>query len=462
MSRQKLKFFCDAASVQFSLGCTSHRNFKLLIPLQPAVINVNLNTKPSFVLSNSTRHPLCVPLSSTISQRFLHVNNQKRNPDLTILSEADHQSLAVRFVSACPEPVQPYLRLMRIDRPIGTWLVFLPCAWSITLASPAGQLPDLKTLILFGLGSFFMRGAGCIINDMWDKDFDSKVERTKLRPIANNQVTRFKALCFLSIPLSISFSILLTFNWNTIGLGVCSLAPCVIYPLAKRFTYWPQAFLGITQGWGILIAWSEIYGSLTWPTLALYTSGVFWTMTYDTIYSCQVFALLCLCYLICLVFNWGAVMGWSAVCNTFQWAMVSMYITSIAWTLLYDTIYAFQDIEDDLKVGVKSTAIKFGESTKYWLAGFGSIVVGGLTTTGILCDQPWLYYLGVAGFAAHLSHQVWSVNLKDGNQCGEKFRSNRNLGLIFWGIIVLSNLIKIQTDESEVSDNQTPQKNVNS
>lgn len=155
--------------------------------------------------------------------------------------------------------------------------------------------------------------------------------------------------------------------------------------------------LGITQGWGILIAWSETHGALSWPTLSLFASGIFWTMTYDTIYS-------------------------------------------------------YQDIDDDLRIGVKSTAIKFGENTKYWLAGFGACTTGGLLATGFLCDQTLLYFGGVTAFAAHLAHQIWSVNLKDGEDCGRKFRSNRNLGLLLWMVIVASNLLKKDNKEDEDKD----------
>jgi 4-hydroxybenzoate polyprenyltransferase len=336
-----------------------------------------------------------VPPLFRLSGRQIPTNNStasihcdpKKSSSEHLIETSETITLPVRIVAALPAVIQPYLRLMRMDRPIGNWLVFLPCAWSITLATPAGQLPDPKMLALFAMGSFFMRGAGCTINDMWDKDFDSRVERTKDRPLACGQVTRFKALCFLSIPLSISLAILLTFNWNTIILGVCSMIPCIAYPLMKRVTYWPQAFLGITQNWGIMIAWSATLGNLDWPVLALYSSGVLWTMTYDTIYS-------------------------------------------------------HQDIEDDLKIGVKSTAIKFGDHTKYWLAGFTSVLTTGLLTTGFLCDQTWPYYLGVGIFTAHLGHQILTVNLNSREDCGKKFRSNRNLGLIFWGAILAANLLK--------------------
>jgi 4-hydroxybenzoate polyprenyltransferase len=304
------------------------------------------------------------------------------------------------IVDASPLSLQPYLKLIRFDRPIGTWLLFLPCAWSISLAAPAGHLPDPCMLALFALGSFSMRAAACTINDMWDKDYDARVERTKDRPLACGQISQFRALTFLALPLSASLGILLTFNWNTVALGACSMFPCIIYPLMKRITYWPQAFLGITLNWGVMIAWSAIHGSLDLTGLTLYTSCVLWTM-------------------------------------------------------IYDTIYSHQDKADDIQVGVKSTALKFGNHTKHWLAGFTTGVAGGLVTAGVMCNQPWTYYAGVCVVAAHLANQIHSVDLNDADSCARTFRSNRNLGLIFWAFIVGSGLLMASDSDKKMVHSDT-------
>lgn len=292
---------------------------------------------------------------------------------------------AKAIVDASPLPLQPYLRLIRLDRPIGTWLLFLPSAWSLCLATPVGELPDARLIALFGLGSFMMRSAGCTVNDMWDKDFDAEVARTRGRPIACGEISRLNALLFLSLPLSASLAILLTLNSNTILLGFGAVLPCVVYPLMKRVTYWPQAFLGLT-------------------------------------------------------FNYGVLMGWCAVRGALEWPVLPLYISCIAWTLVYDTIYGFQDRKDDQRIGVKSTALRFGVNTRLWLSGFTSIVTSGLVTTGIMCDQAWPYYAGVGLFTAHLAHQIYTVDLSCPEDCGQKFRSNRNIGLAFWALIIAGGL----------------------
>lgn len=185
--------------------------------------------------------------------------------------------------------ITPYAQLMRMDRPIGSWLLFWPCSWSIALSAPAGALPDLKMLALFGLGAFIMRGAGCTINDMWDKDIDAKVERTKNRPLVSGQISQLDALIFLSGQLSVGLMILTQLNWPSIVLGASSLGLVVIYPLMKRITYWPQLMLGMTFNWGALLGWCATQGTVNWAVcLPLYAAGVSWTIVYDTIYAHQV------------------------------------------------------------------------------------------------------------------------------------------------------------------------------
>lgn len=354
----------------------------------------NIYCMSSLVPVSLKRHPHhLVNVNSMLVNQVSAIHHQQPDGD----KQAQHVFILSPkgLFNASPESWKPYLNLMRLDRPIGTWLLFLPCTWSISLAAAPGCFPDYTMLALFALGSFFMRGAGCTINDMWDKDIDAKVTRTKDRPLAAGQLTNFKALTFLGLQLSVSLAILLTMNWNTILLGTFAMVPVVIYPLMKRITYWPQIFLGLTFNWGAFMGWCAVQGS---PNLD-----------------------------VCL----------------------PLYVSGIAWTLLYDTIYAHQDKNDDIMIGVKSTALKLGENTKPWLLGFGSVMVGGLTTVGILCEQTLPYYLGVSGIAAHLLYQIVTVDLNDGDDCAEKFRSNRNLGIMFWIAIMTGNLLKREKNEEQ-------------
>ncbi|GER56848.1 4-hydroxybenzoate octaprenyltransferase [Striga asiatica] len=211
-----------------------------------------------------------------------------------------------------PEKARPYARLARLNNQIGTWLLAWPCM-SITMAAAPGSLPDVKMMMLFGTGALLLRGAGCTVNDLLDRDIDTKVERTRLRPIASGVLSPFQGTCFLGFQLILGLGILLQLNNFSRVLGASSLLLVFSYPLMKRLTFWPQAYLGLTFNWGALLGWAAVKGSLD-PTvvLPLYASGVF-------------------------------------------------------WTLIYDTIYAHQDKEDDVKVGVKSTALRFGDSTKEWI-----------------------------------------------------------------------------------------------
>ncbi|KAK7103030.1 hypothetical protein V1264_021162 [Littorina saxatilis] len=294
------------------------------------------------------------------------------------------------ILEASPPSFQPYLRLIRFDKPIGTLLLLWPCSWSIALAADPGHLPDPWMLTLFGAGAFFMRGAGCIINDMWDRDFDKKVERTKQRPLASGELTHFQALVFLASQLSVSLGILLQLNTYSILLGASSMLLVVMYPLAKRYTYWPQIMLGFT-------------------------------------------------------FNFGALLGWSAVQGSVDWGVcLPLYASGIMWTLIYDTIYAHQDKYDDMLIGVKSTALKLGDQTKPWLAGFSSMMIGCLTATGVMCDQTWPYYAGVAVVAAHLTRQLYTVDLNNADDCASKFRSNSKLGVVLFLSIVAGTLLRSQ------------------
>ncbi len=284
-----------------------------------------------------------------------------------------------------PPDTRPYLRLARADRPIGTWLLLLPCWWSIALATPSW--PDAGIFILFALfagGSLVMRGAGCTINDIIDRDYDARVARTATRPIASGQISVPKAALFLGLQLLLGLGILLQFNTFAVALGAGSLILVVLYPFMKRITYWPQLFLGFTFNWGALLGWAAVKGDLGAPAVALYAAGVF-------------------------------------------------------WTLGYDTIYAHQDKDDDSLIGIKSTALKFGAATRPWLVGFYGVTVVLMALAGFLAGLSWPFYLGLALGALHLAWQSKTVNITDPRNCLAKSKSNRDFGLI-----VLAGIIAAQ------------------
>ncbi|MCC3303429.1 4-hydroxybenzoate octaprenyltransferase [Sneathiella sp. HT1-7] len=294
-----------------------------------------------------------------------------RRPD-KIIDDASKQNWVDLYA---PEGLQPYMKLSRLDRPIGTWLLLLPCLWSIALAAPAGDLPNIWYFILFSIGALVMRGAGCTLNDIADRDFDGKVERTKKRPIPSGQVTLFQAIFWLGLQCLIGLIILLQFNLFAILLGAASLVLVAIYPFAKRFTYWPQFFLG-------------------------------------------------------LAFNYGALLGWAAVKGGLEIAPIIMYLGGIAWTLGYDTIYAHQDKEDDVLIGVKSTALKFGADTYRWMIGFYIAIFLALLLSGYFTGLTLPFYIFMAGAGAHLVWQIRSLDINNADLCLLLFKSNKVFGLI--------------------------------
>ena len=281
-----------------------------------------------------------------------------------------------------PAPARPYFRLARFDRPIGTWLLLLPCWWGIALAS--NGFPDLWLIALFGIGALVMRGAGCTINDMADRDFDLKVARTADRPLASGAVSLFQAFLFLGLLLAVGLAVLLQLNPYTVVMGVLALPLVVTYPFMKRITYWPQSWLGLTFNWGALMGWAAVRGELAAPAVALYVAGIFWTLSYDT-------------------------------------------------------IYAHQDKADDLLVGVKSSALRLGEGTRPWLFGFSSMAILLMGGAGYSAGLAWPFYVGLAGGAAHLFWQAGTVRIDDPKDCLRKFKSNRDFGLI-----VLAGMIAAQ------------------
>jgi len=282
-----------------------------------------------------------------------------------------------------PPFARPYLRLARLDRPIGSWLLLMPCWWSVGLAGMrVEQFPSLWHVVLFFIGAFAMRGAGCTWNDLVDRNLDRLVERTRSRPIPSGQVTVAEATAFMVAQALIGFLVLIQFNRFTVFTGLASLLVVAIYPFMKRITYWPQIVLGLAFSYGALMGWPAAFGRLDWPAIVLYAG-------------------------------------------------------SISWVIGYDTIYAHQDREDDLLIGIKSTALLFGENTRPMLAGFysGAVVLIGIA--GLTAGGRLIFVLGLIAFAAHLAWQVVRLDVNDSAHCLKLFKSNRNAGLILFGAMLL-------------------------
>jgi 4-hydroxybenzoate polyprenyltransferase len=294
-----------------------------------------------------------------------------------------------------PIATRPYLRLSRADRPIGTWLLLLPCWWGLALAMLYNQrvsMFDLWIAVGCAIGAWLMRGAGCTWNDITDRDIDDKVERTRSRPIPSGQVTVRGAVIWMCVQALLAFGILLTFNTAAIGLGILALLPVCIYPFAKRFTWWPQVFLGFAFNWGALLAWTAHTGRLEAPAVVLYLAG-------------------------------------------------------IAWTLFYDTIYAHQDTEDDALIGVKSTARLFGDATAQWLRRFLMATVGLMGLAVIFAVLPQASVLAVVialggpwAMGWHMAWQLRGLDTSDSAKLLQLFRANRDTGIIpllFFGAALL-------------------------
>lgn len=274
-----------------------------------------------------------------------------------------------------PAVALPYLRLARFDRPAGAWLLLFPCWWSLLLAQVAlGQsTPNLWYMLLFALGAFVMRGAGCTYNDIVDRDFDARVARTAARPIPSGQVSVRAAYLFTSLLCVVGLAVLLQFNATTVGLGASSLLLVALYPFAKRYTNWPQLVLGLT-------------------------------------------------------FKWGALVGWTAVTGHMHAAALALYAGCVCWTIAYDTIYAHQDKDDDAVIGLKSTALHFGTRTPRWLTLFyaGAVLLWALAA--ILAGAHWPFWLALAATAAHLAWQVATLDTADPDNCLVRFKANRTVG----------------------------------
>ena len=314
-----------------------------------------------------------------------HSLNSRKKNDLQFdkVADADEKNWIDSFF---PKWTVPYLRLSRADRPAGTWLLLIPCWWGILLAASeknnAGlHMSDIWLIIACAIGAFLMRGAGCTWNDILDKNFDKLVKRTKLRPIPSGQITVLKALLWMIIQSLLALIILLTFNKLSIFIAISSLILVSIYPLAKRFTWWPQLFLGLTFNWGVLVGYSASKGNISLAAIIVYIAGIF-------------------------------------------------------WTLFYDTIYALQDIKDDTNIGVKSTARLFGDNVKIWLIGF-LLIFWLLTTVGFLFNtinhstaKIIIIFLGTTILLTHLVNQVARLDVESTKSCLNTFRSNKIAGLI--------------------------------
>ena len=295
-----------------------------------------------------------------------------------------------------PAPARPYARLMRLDRPIGTWLLLFPCWWGLALGTLAQDRVLLWYMALFAIGAMVMRGAGCTWNDITDREFDAKVARTRTRPIPSGQVKLRQAFVFLGFELLAGLAILLAvarlggppFNWFAVWLGAASLLLVCIYPLMKRVTYWPQIFLGLAFNYGALLGWAAVNASLevsVWPG------------------------------------------GWPAIL---------LYLGGIAWTLGYDTIYAHQDKEDDALIGLKSTALKLGDKTRPFLFGFYALAVALIFYAGWLMGLGPVFWVFLALAAVQLAWQAARVSLDNPADCLKKFKSNRLFGwLVLAGLI---------------------------
>ncbi len=293
---------------------------------------------------------------------------------------ADRQS---GWVERLPGRWRDFATLARWDRPIGTWLLLLPCWWGQALA---GGLPDPLLMLLFALGAVAMRGAGCTINDLADREFDRRVARTRNRPLASGRIGPREAVLFVAAQSLVGLCVLAALNRTAALVAVASVPLVILYPFMKRFTYWPQAFLGIT-------------------------------------------------------FNWGALVGYTAATGTLDAAALTLYAAGFFWTLGYDTIYAHQDKEDDALIGVRSTALLLGDATPGWLVGFYGAALALLAMAGILAGKGILFVLALPAIAWLLLRQVRGLRLGDAGDCLQRFRANRDVGLAIFLALLIGSLV---------------------
>ena len=284
------------------------------------------------------------------------------------------------FIGALPPRLRPYASLMRLDRPIGSWLLYWPCAWSVALAGVGGRW-DL--FLWLALGAFAMRSAGCVYNDIVDRELDRQVERTQLRPLASRRVSVRYAWLLIVLLSLLGLTVLLQLKWTAALVALASLAPVAAYPFMKRITWWPQAWLGI-------------------------------------------------------VFSWGALVGWPAVTGTLDWPTFLLWFGSIAWVVGYDTLYAIQDKEDDALVGVKSSARRLGNKAPLGIGIFYAIAFAAWAAAIWSVRPDWIALVALLPAALHLVNQALRADPNDGELALRLFRSNRTCGLlVFFAMLVV-------------------------
>lgn len=306
--------------------------------------------------------------------------------DPQALKPAD--AIAHDWADRAPPRVQPYLRLMRLDRPIGTWLLYWPCVLGLSLGAMAGDRPfstmrDWWLIVLFGIGSIVMRGAGCTYNDIIDRDIDAQVARTRTRPIPSGAVTVKQAWLFLFAQCVLGLLILLQLNLTSIVLGAASLLLIAAYPFMKRITWWPQAWLGLT-------------------------------------------------------FNWGALLGFAAIADNIDIADIMLCAGLFFWTLGYDTIYAHQDKDDDALIGVKSTALLLGKNSRDWILGFYAASFTLIVAAGFAEHAGWTFVLLMLAAGAHMLWQVCRLDIDNPDNCLKLFRANRDTGAVMAAAFLIS------------------------
>jgi 4-hydroxybenzoate polyprenyltransferase len=294
------------------------------------------------------------------------------------------------WVETMPRTLQPYLRLMRLDRPIGIWLLYWPCVFGLALgAASSGQgLPDPLAIVLTGLGATIMRGAGCTYNDIVDRDYDARVARTRGRPIPSGAVSVRAAWIFAIVLGLLGFAILLAFNRFAIVVGAGSLLLVAAYPFMKRFTWWPQAWLGLTFNWGVIFGFAAATGTLALPAFLFYAGCFFWTLSYDT-------------------------------------------------------IYAHQDKEDDILIGVKSSALRLGAKSKPWLYAFCAIALALMLAGGFAAGLNAVFALAMLVPAAHLLWQLRTLDIEKPLLCLKLFKANRDTGALIAAALVLGTLARL-------------------
>jgi len=300
-------------------------------------------------------------------------------------------AVAAALVDRAPAKIQPYLRLMRLDRPIGTWLLYWPCVFGLVLGAvadsrPFGSWHDWGLVVLLGVGAIVMRGAGCTYNDIVDREFDAKVARTRGRPIPSGAVSVKQAWLFAAGLSLIGLVILLLLDRLAVVLGVGSLVLIAAYPFMKRITWWPQAWLGLT-------------------------------------------------------FNWGALLGFAAQIGTLDAADGILYTGLFFWTLGYDTIYAHQDKDDDALIGVKSTARLLGARSREWILGFYTVAFTLILAAGFAEHEGWPFVLLMLLAGAHMLWQVYTLDIDDSARCLKLFRANRETGALIAAALAISSWV---------------------